>query len=76
MIDSLAAQGPSPAAMDRIRAKMHSDWYANLEVPLDRASLLSHATLLDGNPERVNEIPDELARITPEEVEPSPPSTW
>ena len=39
-----------------------------MEVPLDRASLLSHATLLDGNPERVNQIPGELARVTPEEV--------
>jgi predicted Zn-dependent peptidase len=47
---------------------MQSDWYSNLEAPIDRASLLSHATLLDGNPERVNEIPGELARVTPEEV--------
>jgi predicted Zn-dependent peptidase len=39
-----------------------------LEAPVDRASLLSHAALLDGTPERVNEIPGELARVTPEEV--------
>jgi predicted Zn-dependent peptidase len=68
VLSGFAAQGPSPAALERISAKMQSDWYANMEVPIDRASLLSHATLLDGNPERVNEIPDELARVTPDEV--------
>jgi predicted Zn-dependent peptidase len=68
IITSLATQGPSTAALARISAKMQSDWYAGMEAPIDRASLLSHATLLDGNPERVNQIPDELARVTPEEV--------
>src|SRR5208283_1357672 len=67
-LGGLAAQGLSPSALERISVKMQSDWYSNLEVPIDRASLLSHATLLDGSPERVNEIPDELARVTPEEV--------
>ncbi len=68
-MSGLAAQGPSPAALARIAAKMQSDWYSNMEVPLDRASLLSHATLLDGTPERVNEIPNELARVTAQEVQ-------
>jgi predicted Zn-dependent peptidase len=68
VLSDLAARGPSPAALARISAKMQSDWYSNMEVPIDRASLLSHATLLDGNPEHANEIPTELARVTPEEV--------
>jgi predicted Zn-dependent peptidase len=68
VIGDLATRGPSPAALQRISAKMQSDWYSQMEVPIDRASVLSHATLLDGAPERVNEIPDELARVTPEEV--------
>jgi predicted Zn-dependent peptidase len=68
VMSDLATQGPSPAALARISAKMQSDWYSNLEAPIDRASLLSHATLLDGSPERVNEIPGELARVTPAEV--------
>lgn len=67
-VEDLAAHGPSPATLARISAKMQSDWYSEMEAPLDRASLLSHATLLDGTPERVNEIPGELARVTPEEV--------
>jgi predicted Zn-dependent peptidase len=67
-MSNLVTQGPSPASLARISAKMQSDWYSNMEAPIDRASLLSHATLLDGSPERVNEIPGELARVTPEEV--------
>jgi predicted Zn-dependent peptidase len=69
VLSDLATHGPSPAALARISAKMQSDWYSNMEAPIDRASVLSHATLLDGNPERVNEIPGELARVTPEEVQ-------
>ena len=68
VIAGLAAKGPTSAEMDRIRTKMRSDWYGQLEIPVERASVLSHATLFDGNPQRVNEIPDELAKITPEEV--------
>jgi zinc protease len=64
----LAARGPSPQALERIRTKMRSDWYGQLEIPIDRASLVSHATLFDGSPERVNTIPDELAKVTAAEV--------
>jgi predicted Zn-dependent peptidase len=68
VISSLATTGPTRAEMERIRAKMRSDWYGQLEIPVERASVLSHATLFDGNPQRVNEIPDELAKVTAEEV--------
>jgi zinc protease len=68
VVAELATQGPSPEVLSRISAKMQSDWYSNMEVPIDRASMLSHATLLDGSPKRVNEIPDELARVNPDEV--------
>jgi predicted Zn-dependent peptidase len=64
----LATEGPRQAALDRISAKMRSDWYGNLEIPIDRASILAHATLFDGTPDRVNQIPDELARVTPAQV--------
>lgn len=47
---------------------MRSDWYGQMEIPIDRASLISHATLFDGKPDRVNTIPDELARVTAGEV--------
>ena len=68
VIQQLASEGVSQAALERIRAKMRSDWYAQLEQPMDRASVLSHATLFDGTPDRVNQIPDELSRVTSEEI--------
>ena len=68
VINQLKTQGPSAADMERIKAKMQSDWYSQLEIPIQRASALSHATLFDGDPERVNQIPSELDRVTPEEV--------
>ena len=68
VIADLAAKGPSSPEMERIRTKMRSDWYGQLEIPVERASVLAHATLFDGSPQRVNEIPDELAKVTLEEV--------
>jgi predicted Zn-dependent peptidase len=68
VIANLSAKGPTGAEMDRIRTKMRSDWYGQLEIPVERASVLAHATLFDGSPQWVNEIPDELAKVTPEDV--------
>ncbi len=68
-LGDLAARGPAADELERIRTKMRSDWYGGLEIPVDRASALAHATLLDGTPDRVNEIPDELAKVTGEEVQ-------
>jgi zinc protease len=68
VIADLASKGPDSNELERISAKMRSDWYAQLEIPVERASVLAHATLFDGNPSRVNEIPAELAKVTPEEV--------
>jgi zinc protease len=68
VIENLAAHGSSESALQRISAKMRSDWYSQLEIPVERASVLSHATLFDGNPSRVNEIPDELGKVTSDEV--------
>jgi len=67
-IDGLRANGPAPEELERIRTKMRSDWYAQLEIPIQRASVLAHATLFDGNPQRVNEVPEELARVTADEI--------
>ena len=68
VIAKLAKGGASAQQLERIRAKMRSDWYNELEMPLDRASVLAHATLFDGSPARVNEIPDELSKVTSDEI--------
>ena len=67
-IASLAREGPGPDEIERIRAKMRSDWYGELEIPISRASALSHAVLFDGNADRVSAIPDEIAGVTAADV--------
>ena len=68
VIRGLADRGASGPALERIRAKMRSDWYNELEIPIERASALAHATLFDGAPSRVNQIPDELAKVTSDDI--------
>ncbi len=67
-IKELATKGPSPQDLERVVAKMRSDWYGQLEIPIDRASALSHAVLFDGSFDRVYLIPEELAKVTPAQV--------
>jgi len=67
-IKDLAEKGPSQADLDRIVAKMRSDLYGNLEIPIDRASALSHAVLFDGNFDSVYQVPEDLAKVTPAQV--------
>jgi zinc protease len=67
-IADLAKKGPSPAELDRIRSKMRADWYANLELPFSRAQALSHATLFDGTYERAYSVPEEVSKVTADEV--------
>jgi zinc protease len=67
-IKELAETGPSPQDLERVVTKMRSDWYGQLEAPIDRASALSHAVLFDGKFDRVYEIPEELAKVTPAQV--------
>jgi predicted Zn-dependent peptidase len=67
-IADLAKKGPSREQVERIAAKMRSDWYDNLEIPISRASALSHAVLFDGSFDSVYQIPDRVAKVTPEQV--------
>jgi predicted Zn-dependent peptidase len=68
VIADLVARGPGREELERIGAKMRSDWYGQLEIPLQRAIALANATLFDGNPQRVNDVPEELARVTADEI--------
>jgi predicted Zn-dependent peptidase len=67
-IRDLIEKGPSQQDVDRVVTKMRSDWYSNLENPIDRASALSHATLFDGNFDLVFQIPEDLAKVTAAEI--------
>lgn len=67
-VKELVEKGPTQQDLDRIVAKMRSDWYDQLEIPISRASALSHAVLFDGNFDQVYQIPDDLAKVTPAQV--------
>ncbi len=64
----LIEKGPSQEDVDRVVTKMRSDWYGNLEDFIDRASMLSHATLFDGKFDAVYQIPDDLTKVTPAQI--------
>jgi zinc protease len=68
VIEDLARKGPDAAELERISAKMRSDWYAQLEIPISRASMLSHAVLFAGNADRVASVPDEIAKVSSDDV--------
>jgi zinc protease len=67
-ISDLTSKGPSAAELARISSKMRSDWYAQLEIPISRASILSHAVLFDGNADRVSALPSEIGTVTSAEI--------
>ena len=68
VLRQLAERGPDAAELDRVRAKMRSDWYDQLEIPISRASVLSHAVLFDGNADRVSTVPDEIAGVSADDI--------
>jgi predicted Zn-dependent peptidase len=67
-ISDLTEKGPHAAELERIRNKMQSDWYGQLEIPITRASVLAHAVLFDGNAEVVSAVPEQIATVTADEV--------
>jgi zinc protease len=68
-IEQLAAKGPTAEQLARVQTKMRSDWYDQMEQPINRASLIAHAALFDGNAARVNTIPADIDKITPSDVQ-------
>ena len=67
-INELATKGPSQQDLNRVVTKMRSDLYGQLEIPITRASALSHAVLFTGSFESVFSTPDELTKVTPDQV--------
>jgi predicted Zn-dependent peptidase len=68
-IQELAGKGPTAEQLASVQTKMRSDWYDQMEQPIDRASLIAHAALFDGNASRVNTIPAAIDKVTPGDVQ-------
>lgn len=67
-IADLVKNGPSRPEIERVATKMRSDRYAELEIPISQASALSHAVLFDNSFVSVYSMPEELAKVTPQDV--------
>jgi zinc protease len=68
VVSELINKGPNEVELARINSKMRSDWYSILEIPISRASVLSHAVLFDGNADSVSTIPEEIGTVKPADV--------
>ncbi len=67
-IAKVAAEGLSPAELERVKTKFRSDWLRGQETRLGRAQRLLYAALLDGDPEAANrELPRFMA-VTPAQI--------
>jgi predicted Zn-dependent peptidase len=66
VIDRVRENGVSEAALDRARVKLRSDLYDNIDSGFGRADLLAAFALFDNRPERINDIEQQFAAVTPE----------
>jgi predicted Zn-dependent peptidase len=63
-IQKVARVGVPAADLARVKTKMRSDYYSNLELPIYRADAIALAQLLTGSAGFVNEVPDKLEAVT------------
>jgi predicted Zn-dependent peptidase len=63
-VAKLASGGVPPAELERVKTKMRSDFYAAIELPIDRADALALAQLLMGDAEALAGIPARIDAVT------------
>ena len=63
-VDRVAREGVPEAELDRVKTKMKSDYYAGLEMFINRANAIALAQLLGGDASFVNEIPARIDAVT------------
>jgi len=68
IIASVATQGVTTAELERTKTKMLSDFYSELEIPLNRADALAKAQALWGHAAQINEIPKLIEGVTSEDL--------
>jgi len=68
IIASVATQGVTAAELERTKTKMLSDFYSELEIPLNRANALAKSHALWGSAAQINEIPKLIEGVTSEDL--------
>ncbi|HEX6134463.1 MAG TPA: pitrilysin family protein [Longimicrobiales bacterium] len=66
VITDLQNRPVDQATLDLALVKMRSLWYSMVESGFGRADLLAAFALFDDDPAKINQIEDELRRVTPE----------
>jgi len=67
-IDTVAKDGVSEADLDRVKTKMASDLYSNLEPLINRADLLAIRQALTGDASSINKVPAQVAAVTVSDI--------
>ncbi|HVQ29623.1 MAG TPA: insulinase family protein, partial [Vicinamibacteria bacterium] len=63
-IAKVATAGVSAAELARVKSKMRADFYAGIELPINRADSLALAQLVLGDANAVNTIPGQIDAVT------------
>ncbi len=63
-VATIAAGGIPATELARVKTKMRADFYAGLELPIDRADALALAQLLLGDANALNTIPVDIDAVT------------
>lgn len=67
-VEKIAKNGVPAEELSRIKLKMESDFYSDLELPLNRATKLSILQLFTGNAAQINDIPSQIAAVTSDDL--------
>jgi len=68
-IATIAKAGVLPADLARVKTKMRSDFYSDIELPINRADVLAVAQLLTGSAAAINDLPGQIDAVTPADVQ-------
>ena len=68
-IGKIAAAGVPAPELVRVKTKMRSDFYSDIELPINRADVLAIAQLLTGKAASVNDVPGQIDAVTPADIQ-------
>jgi len=68
-IEKIAKGGVPAPDLARIKTKMRSDFYSEIELPINRADVLAIAQLLTGSAASINDLPGQIDAVTTADVQ-------
>jgi predicted Zn-dependent peptidase len=63
-VDKVAQAGVPAADLARVKTKMRSDFYSDIELPINRADVLAVAQTLTGNAASINDLPGQIDAVS------------